>query len=273
MGDRPKAVGVRAGRTSNALVHARREAVLELVLDQGEMTISELAERFGISEMTVHRDLDTLHSEGFLTKDRGRAVAPSAVRVETSALFRLRAARQVKDSIARKAVARLAGVRTVLVDDSTSVLPVLPLLAATVTEPVTVVTNSLLVIRAAAGLPGLQPHLLGGTYDHDLEATFGTACTDSIARWRADVAVVSVPALRGGQCFHMLPASAAVKRAMFAASTDRLLLIDHTKVGRTATHLLCEVDEFSWVVLDDGVDPAEISTVRSRGVTVDVVPT
>jgi len=76
-------------------------------------------------------------------------------------------------------------------------LALLPLLAAAVTEPVTVVTNSLLVIRAAADLPGLHPHLLGGTYDHDLEATFGTACTDSIARWRADVAVVSVPALRG----------------------------------------------------------------------------
>jgi DeoR/GlpR family transcriptional regulator of sugar metabolism len=151
--------------------------------------------------MTVHRDLDTLHGEGFLTKDRGRAVAPSAVRVKTSALFRLRAARQVKDSIARKAVARLAGVRTVLMDDSTSVLPVLPLLAATITEPVTVVTNSLLVLRAAADLPSLQPHLLGGSYDRDLQATFGTACTDSIARWRADVAMVSVPALRDGHCF------------------------------------------------------------------------
>jgi DeoR/GlpR family transcriptional regulator of sugar metabolism len=104
--------------------------------------------------MTVHRDLDTLHGEGSLTKDRGRAVAPSAVRVETSALFRLRAARQVKDSIARKAVARLAGVR-----------------------------------------------MLGGSYDRDLQATFGTACTDSIARWRADVAMVSVPALRDGHCF------------------------------------------------------------------------
>ncbi|HEU4948084.1 MAG TPA: DeoR/GlpR family DNA-binding transcription regulator [Kribbella sp.] len=267
-----RGVGIRAGRTSDALVQARREAVLEIVLDRGEVGISELADEFGISEMTVHRDLDALHRDGFLTKDRGRAVAPSAVRVETSALFRLRAAKKVKEAIARGAVARLAGVRTLLVDDSTSVLPLLPLVAAAATEPVTVVTNSLLVIRAAAKLPGLEPHLLGGSYDHDLEATFGTACTDSIARWRAEVAVVSVPALRDGQCFHMLPSSAAVKRAMFAAAAERLLLIDHTKVGRTAPHLLCDVEAFSWVVLDDGVDPAEIFTLQSRGVAVDVVP-
>jgi len=253
-------------------VQARRDAILELVLERREVTITELAGSFGISAMTAHRDLDALSASGFLTKRRGVAVAPSDLHVQTSAAFRRRAAVQLKQAVARAAVPLLGEPRTVLVDDSTSVLPLVRLLGEGAIEPVRLVTNYVEVARVAGGYSGLSTHLLGGDYVADLDATFGEDCVAALGRWHADVAVISVPAVRAGQCYHSLSASAALKRAILKAADRRVLLLDHTKLHRTAPHLLGGVGEFDVVVVDELADPEELDGIRAVGVDVVTVP-
>ncbi len=52
----------------------RRAVILERLASKGTVTIRELEEFFGVSHMTVHRDLDALAQEGSLHKVRGGAV-------------------------------------------------------------------------------------------------------------------------------------------------------------------------------------------------------
>ncbi|MAB20516.1 MAG: DeoR family transcriptional regulator, partial [Microbacterium sp.] len=54
---------------------ARQKAITEAVMAAGVIRIEQLAEQFGISVMTVHRDLDELASLGLLRKSRGVATA------------------------------------------------------------------------------------------------------------------------------------------------------------------------------------------------------
>ena len=54
----------------------------DAVITEGAIRIEDLAERFEISVMTVHRDLDELESRGLLRKDRGVATAASTALVE-----------------------------------------------------------------------------------------------------------------------------------------------------------------------------------------------
>ncbi len=55
---------------------------------EGAVRIEQLAERFKISVMTVHRDLDELEGRGLLRKDRGVATATSTSFVESSDVYR-----------------------------------------------------------------------------------------------------------------------------------------------------------------------------------------
>jgi DeoR/GlpR family transcriptional regulator of sugar metabolism len=263
---------VRGSRSSDASVQARRESVLEHVLDVGECPIADLAGRFGVSGMTMHRDLDSLAAAGYLRKVRGRAVAPSELTVETSAVFRLRAAAGVKEAVAARAVDLVEGARTVFVDDSTSVLPLLRLLCRRTHGPLTVLTNYLQVVREVDGAAShVQVHLLGGEYVPHLDATFGPAALEAVRHQQVDVAVLSSPAVRAGTCFHALESSAALKTAALDVAGRSVLLLDHTKVGRGASHEMCSVARFTHVVVDDAADPAEVAAMRATGADVRVV--
>jgi DeoR/GlpR family transcriptional regulator of sugar metabolism len=259
-------------RLSEAAVQARREQILEQVLEEGALPIGELARRHRVSEMTVHRDLDALATAGFLTKERGRAVAPSALRVETSALFRMRAGTRLKEAVARAALPLVGEPETLLVDDSTSVLPLLTLLGQHAGGPLTVITNYLEVVRRAVAHPLLRVHLLGGDYSPDLDATFGPHTVEALSRRSVDLAVFSAPALHDARCYHPLEASAALKRAALDAARRSILLLDHTKTPRTGPHLVSGIGRFDAVVIDDAADPAEVAAMRATGARVVLVP-
>lgn len=55
----------------------RRRQILALLQEQGIVLISNLSERFDVSHMTIHRDLDQLEERGHLRKVRGGAVPVS----------------------------------------------------------------------------------------------------------------------------------------------------------------------------------------------------
>lgn len=74
----------RASR-QQAIQHAISEAVMS---EGGGVRIEDLAERFGVSVLTVHRDLDELEDRGLLRKDRGVATAASTSLVESSDVYR-----------------------------------------------------------------------------------------------------------------------------------------------------------------------------------------
>jgi len=56
------------------LPEERRKKMLELLNENGSVTIEELARRFGVSEMTIRRDLDKYRRVGQVKRCRGGAV-------------------------------------------------------------------------------------------------------------------------------------------------------------------------------------------------------
>lgn len=246
----------------------RRDQIRRIVVRDGFARIDDLAGRLGVSLMTVHRDLDALAAEGWLTKIRGGATANPSALAEAGVRERSLAMRREKDAIAGRAARHLGPGQTVFVDDSTTALALMPHLTAA--APITVVTNFLPVVAETADLPGVDVVLLGGTYHRLQEACFGLQTTDAIDQLHADVLFMSTTAVTGGSCYHRSEMTVMVKRALLACAGRKVLLVDHAKFGRPAPHLLCPVDTFDVVVTDSGLDAEELDELRQREVTVEV---
>ena len=99
------------GRPSHHLRPGERhDAITELVLSAGTMRIEELAERFGVSTMTVHRDLDILEARGILRKSRGAVTAVATSLFESSPEYRDRENRSDKEALAQAAFNKISAI-------------------------------------------------------------------------------------------------------------------------------------------------------------------
>jgi len=244
----------------------RQRAICEAVMAEGAIRIEQVAERFGISVMTAHRDLDELEGRGLLRKNRGVASAMSTALVESSDVYR--ASRQLveKAAIARAALEFVEPGQAIMIDDSTTSLRVAEQLGSK--SPLTVITNCLTVIDAVRGVRGITLLGLGGDYYNWCSAFMGRLTTAAIRELRADLFVMSTSAISDDIAFHQTQETVDVKRAMFESSSRRILLADHTKFDHRALHAMLPLSDFDAIIVDYAVDKAHVSRLRSSGCTV-----
>lgn len=256
-------------RLSQAAVEQRRQDVLDYVAEHGETRIDDLAAQFEVSLMTMHRDLDDLAARHLLRKVRGRAVAFPALTMETATRFREGANLAAKTALCTAAVDRIRPGSTLLVDDSTTLFPLAESLAGL--DQLTVVTNSVGFAQRMGSAPGADVTLLGGHYHGEFNSCTGPDVTRALSRIHADLALMSAAAVLEGRLFHPLREYAEVKEAMLASAAGGLLLVDHSKFGKTATYAYGTADAYQAVITDSSTSEAEIAAVTGMGVAVKTV--
>lgn len=254
------------GDSRQARQQTRQRAITELVMTEGSVRIEQLADRFDISVMTAHRDLDELESRGLLRKSRGVATATSTALVESSDVYRLGRQRNEKESLAVAALDFIEPGQAVFLDDSTTTLHIVPHLRSK--APLTVITNTLTIMNELRGAREITMLALGGTYYNWCSAFMGRMTTREIGELRADVFVMSTAAIVDDIAFHQTPETVDVKRAMFDASSTRVLLADSTKFDKRALHSLLPLSDFDVVIVDSATDQTHVRRLRERGVNV-----
>jgi DeoR/GlpR family transcriptional regulator of sugar metabolism len=238
----------------------RREQIAAIVLGNEFVSARDLAARFAVSLMTVHRDLDELERRGILRKTRGGATPQPSSLFESNVRYRLATAKAEKEALARYALSLIEPGQALLLDDATTTLALARLLPTI--APVTVLTNYLATIQLLHDAPDIRLIVLGGEYFPSHDSFLGILCEDAISSLRADLFFMSTSAVANGIAYHQEQEIVAVKRAMLRAATRRILLIDHSKLGKTALHQLAPLADFDLVVVDDGVDAAGLRALE-----------
>lgn len=246
----------------------RRERIAQYVQDAGAARTEDLAERFEVSVMTIHRDLDALVAEGWLEKTRGGARSAGLRLHERNVMLRLRQQVAQKRALARAALTHLEPGITLALDDSTTTVGLLPYLGNL--QPLTLITNFLPTIKAVSADPDIDLIGLGGHYDRSLDSFDGPAVVDQLRLLSADVVVMSVASIHNQWLLHPTAETARRKRAFIECGAKRILLADSTKFAHRASHKLGEIGLFDVVIVDDSVAPEHIDFIRERDVTVEV---
>lgn len=248
----------------------RRSRIRDLVHEEGSVTVDQLVRALGVSRMTVHRDLDSLESEGVLRKVRGGATALRSSLFESDMPFRMNSAIAAKRAIGRKAAEFVDGGSAVMLDESTTALEALK--AFDHALPVTVITNCFPAMQYVTSSTPHRLIALGGDYIPRYQAFLGMVCERAIGGVFADILLASCSAIRDHNIYHQDQQIVATKRAMLSAAPTRMLLVDSTKVNVGAIYHLGTVSEFTHMITDDGIPDDFVEKVADQGIEVIVAP-
>ncbi|MDF1775486.1 MAG: DeoR/GlpR family DNA-binding transcription regulator [Rhizobiaceae bacterium] len=246
----------------------RKQGIMDLLFAEGTVELDDLARRFAVSKMTIHRDLDDLEAAGVMRKIRGGGTIEAGTGFESDFRFRAQQDRAAKSVMAETALALVEPGMIVMINDGS----MSAILGARLVEkrPLTVITNNAAVIDTLKGESGIVLIATGGTYSAKFNGFFGMVTEAALSALRADMAFVSAPAVAGTDVFHMDESVVGAKHAMMKAGARTCLLVIHSRFGRTALHRLADLSEFDVVITDAAPDPASVEALTQAGLSLTI---
>ncbi len=248
----------------------RIAAVLEALAGDGRVEVSDLAQRFGVSEMTVRRDLEELESRDLCRRVHGGAVPGASRSYEPPFAVREQRDSAAKEAIAAEVVDLLGVGETVLLDVGTTTLAVARALRGRTN--LTVLTPSLPIANLLADEPGLRVICLGGVARAGERSLVGSLTLEAVRQFYVDVLVLGIGGLdttAGLTEFNL--EDAAVNRAALERSRRLIVAVDQSKLGAVAFAAVAPADRVDVLVTDAGSDNRQVRTLRDLGVEVRLV--
>lgn len=247
------------------LASQRRALILETLAREGQVVAKVAAERFGLSEDTIRRDLREMAAEGLLQRVHGGALPASPALADFAA--RQSIGTDAKDRIGRAAAALVRPGSVVFVDGGTTAGRLARHLAPDLAA--TVVTHAPSVALELLDKPGIEVVLVGGRLFRHSVVAVGAATASAIAEVRADAVFLGVTGIHPE---HGLTTGdyeeARIKRAMIASSAECVVLASAEKIAAVSPWQIAPFDAAATVV---AVDPPEDFAAAAAGAGVQIL--
>lgn len=247
----------------------RQQHIAQIVVEHGRARVADLAVRFGVSSVTIRKDLVALEDRRLLLRTHGGAIAMDRSRSEPAFDLRERLQPDEKSLIGATAAALVHDGDSIVMDASTTALAVARRLRSRGgwTE-LKVITNGLRLATELAGSPGITVLMLGGRVRWEALSVVGQLGDGLFDRINVQTAFVGAAgfSLEAGLT-DATDEEAQIKRTMVTAARKVVAVVDHTKWERAAFATFCRVDDVDVVVTDDG-SPEMAAALVQRGITV-----
>lgn len=251
----------------------RHQIILTALGEQGQASVSDLADRLGVSAVTIRDDLRVLETERMLVRTRGGALAVGEARSELPLELTSKANAPAKRAIGEAAAALVRNGQSIIIDvgsTTTALAEALP----NALKDITVITNAINIALLLERHSECSIVVTGGTLrplQHSLVAPLGTVLLE---RLNADIAFIGcngVDVRRGFTNSNL--AEAEIKQAMVASATCTVFLADHSKLGCVASAFVAGLAQADLLITDDGADPKVLAELRGAGLAIQVAAT
>jgi len=245
---------------------ARQSQIVDLVRQEGYVTVETLADRFQVTPQTIRRDISLLQDRALLRRFHGGVTAPGSV--ENFAY----STRQVLCLEEKRRIARLAARQ---VPDNASLF----LNIGTTTEEVAsalsshqdllVITNNLNVAMLLYRHPRIEVIVAGGTVRRSDGGVVGSTATQLIGQFKVDYAIIGASAIdEEGALLDFDYREVQVAQAIIANARSVMLVADSTKLHRSAPVRIAHLSQIQTFVTDRPVPDGLAAICHSRGIEV-----
>ncbi|AEW99050.1 DeoR/GlpR family DNA-binding transcription regulator [Streptantibioticus cattleyicolor] len=229
------------------LAAERRDYLLGVLTEEGKIVAKDIAERLGLSDDSVRRDLRELAAEGLCQRVYGGALPASPAIADYAT--RRQVAPASKQKVATAAAGLIRPGSTVILDGGTTTLALAQALPANL--DCTVITHSPTIATALVEHPTAEVFLLGGKIFKHSAVACGSAAVEAAQQISADLCLLGVTGvhpeagLTTGD-----PDEAAMKRALAARSADTYILASTEKIGAASRYRVLPWEEISGLITD-----------------------
>lgn len=234
----------------------RQTKILNYLQDVPEVNVPELVRLTGASEATVRRDLAEMEKSGLLVRTFGGARSA----VQQSLVLRTFEQRSMLQHDRKLAIAAAAAnlVRsgmTIVIDSGTTCWHFASQLKLREKIRLRIITSALAVIETLGGIQDIEIYLVGGRFRIGNLDFCGPLSSAAFANFHVDAAFLGCDGLLPGTgAFSQDADSAAISHAMVDCADQRILLCDHTKVGKSCCHRILSPGEIDCVITDRADD-------------------
>jgi DeoR family transcriptional regulator of aga operon len=254
--------------------YARWNALLEVLAENGRVTVEDAADRLAVSQATIRRDFDQLAQQQMITRTRGGAVANG---VSYDLPLRYKSARHSaeKQRIGAAAAALVVPGTVVGLNGGTTTTEVARALAvrpdlntgADGTQ-LTVVTNALNIANELIVRPHVKMVLTGGVARPQSYEMIGPLSHRILADLSLDIAFIGVDGIdeTGATAHH--EGEANINQLIVSRAAKVVVVADSSKLGQRAFARICELSEIDTLVTDAQADESQLAIFKEAGIDV-----
>ena len=257
--------------TGSMLPAERQQRILEILSQEFTARSSSLSEIFGVSEMTIRRDLDILEQKGVLERTHGGAVfrqerLAGKFHYQSSIKENLRE----KQRIAKVAAAMIEPHDVVYLGEGTTAALVVRYLEPGL--PCSIFTNNLGLTAEVNAATAAEIIFLGGTYNPVTHALSGPLTMEMIRQINATKVLLGADALSISAGITTPNFEIAViERNMIKQTRGQVIVMaNHTKFGLVAQMLIVPLKQINVLVTDQKIPKDFRKELDLLGVRVDI---
>jgi len=257
--------------TNMQFVEERRSAILNLLFQEGRVSVNELSEALGVSTVTIRQDLRALEQSNLLKRTHGGAIRRAGLQAVPELSFHVRLGQnsEEKEAIGAAAARFVENGFSIALDASTTAAAITPFLKQF--TDLTVVTNSLYIAQSLLDSPHIQVLMPGGRLRRDAISLVGRR--ELLPNINLNLGFVGAVGLSeiSGVC-DVDPDEVVVKQAMLERCMQRIVVADSSKWGRIAPYTVIQGPSITRIISTEKAPANLVAHFRQAGVHVDLLP-
>lgn len=251
-------------------VAERRQGILDKVAEVGRVSVGELSQEFGLSEVTIRTDLQALADGGLVLRTHGGAIAINASRDYLSLNLRRQQQVQEKAHIGAAAAALIRDGDAIFLDSSSTALAIAQCLKEH--KYLTVVTNGLAVAQELLDATNVDVVVIGGRLRRDTASLVGTSGLDLLNHINLRRGFFGSHGITVEEGLTDVSADEAeLKRPVVQVCREVIAVVDRTKWGRVGVASFAAASQLSTVITDKDAPRDLVAQIRTAGADVILV--
>ena len=249
----------------------RQSQVMEILQEKGRISIPEMCQQFGISDMTARRDLNEMDRLGLLRRIHGGAVVNLGRSYEPPYQMRSTKNQSAKACIGAKAAELIYDGDSIALDVGTTTLEIVKELKGK--RNLTIITNSLQIANMVVDNLSLENDarliLTGGVVRPRELSMIGSVTERAYQEFHVDKAFIGIGgiSLEDGLTEYNIE-DAIIKRMLLASAREKIVVADASKFGVTTFASVAPLKSADRIVTDPAVPLEMIEQIKTLGVEI-----